>query len=96
MSTTSTYLLAEGVHEHPHGRPGPHDEGGVAACVPRKVHLKFLGRLQQAGEEDVAELVDVKQRGSFDAKLPYGRLDGSGAVLQKQLAGFGRLTCDRR
>lgn len=37
--------------------------------------------------------MDVEQRGSLDAKLPYGRLDGGGAVLQEQLAGLGGLTC---
>ncbi|TNN49124.1 hypothetical protein EYF80_040666 [Liparis tanakae] len=83
-----------GVHKHPHGRFGPHHEGGVAARVARKVHLKLLGRLQQAGEEDVAELVDVEQRGSFDAELPDGRLDRGRAVLQEQLAGLGGLACN--
>lgn len=85
------YLLAEGVHKHPHGWSGPDHEGRIAACVPGKVHLKFFGRLQQAGEEYVAEFVDVEQRGSFDAKLPYSSLHCSSAVLQKELTGFGGL-----
>lgn len=87
------YLLAKSIHKHPYGWSGPHHEGRVAARIPSKVHLKLLGRLQQACEEDVAEFVDVEQRGSFYAKLPYGCLDGSCAVLQKQLTGFGGLTC---
>lgn len=93
-SRSLTHLLAESIHKHPDGRSGPDHEGRVAARVPRKVHLKLLGRLQQAGEEDVAEFVDVEQRGSLDAKLPYRRLDGGRSVLQKQLAGFGGLTCE--
>lgn len=88
-SRTFTHLLAKSIHEHPDGRPGPHHERRVAARVAGKVHLKLLGRLQQAGEEDVAELVDVEQRGSLDAELPYGRLDGGRPVLQEQLTGFG-------
>lgn len=56
----SSYLLAEGIHKHPHGGSGPDHEGGVAACVPSKIHLKLLGRLQYTGEEDVAEFVDVE------------------------------------
>lgn len=89
-----SYLFAKGVHKHPHGRQRPHHEGRVAACVPSKVHLKLFGCLQHAGEEDVAEFVDVEQRGPFDAKLPYGRLHSGRTVLQEQLAGFGRLTCE--
>lgn len=85
---SSLYLLAEGVHEHPHGRSGPDHEGGVAARVSGEVHLELFSRLQQAGEEDVAEFVDVEQRGAFDAELPYGRLDRGATVLQKQLAGL--------
>ncbi len=38
--------------------------------------------------------MDVEQRGALYAKLPYGRLDRSGSVLQEQLAGFGGLTCN--
>lgn len=97
-TTTDTsllsHLLAKGVHEHAHGCQRPHNERRVAACVPSKVHLKLFGRLQHAGEEDVAEFVDVEQRGSFDAKLPYGRVHGGRAVLQEQLAGFRRLPCE--
>uniref|UniRef100_A0A8C3XXQ2 SprT-like domain-containing protein n=1 Tax=Catharus ustulatus TaxID=91951 RepID=A0A8C3XXQ2_CATUS len=85
------YLLTEGIYEHPHGRAGPDHEGRVAAVVAGEVRLELPGRLQEAGEEDVAQLVDVEQRGALDAQLPDGRLHGGCPVLQEQLAGLGGL-----
>ena len=85
------HLLAEGVDEHLHGRARPHHERRVAAGVAGEVRLELLRGFQQAGEEDVAELVDVEQSGPLDAQLPDGRLDGGRAVLQEELAGLGGL-----
>lgn len=84
-------MLTEGIYEHPHGRAGPDHEGRVAAVVAGEVRLELPGRLQEAGEEDVAQLVDVEQRGALDAQLPDGRLHGGCPVLQEQLAGLGGL-----